>query len=355
MDKGKDKGTGKVVGVDAELVGGGVGVGGGEDVRGREIASLQEISEQYDLYIVDIYGVIFDGEQPIEEALDAIMQLIAAKKAVFFLSNSPRPNSFVRRRIQKRSNRAEHRELLDQVTIYTSGDFFIDCFVDRVAAADVVAAGGVVIGAAKVPRLYPLGGTAEHHAFAAIRYKLAQHDLPPLEVVDDPAAADQVVSLAFSSGLEEQDIFDEQLAAMRELNLPLICPNPDIIVADGENRAVLTPGFFADRYFALGGQVEYFGKPFSPIYDYALRRFRDENRSLAFEFDPAKTLCIGDSLIHDVAGGYNIGAATLLVGGSDGGVGSSGGLVGRTKDPRWLAAMENLAGGAADYFLEKLS
>ena len=62
-------------------------------------------------------------------------------------------------------------------------------------------------------------------------------------------------------------------------------------------------GEIARTYEALGGSVSWIGKPFRAIYDAALAALDHPA--------PERTLCIGDSLAHDIAGGQGVGAVNV--------------------------------------------
>jgi ribonucleotide monophosphatase NagD (HAD superfamily) len=64
-------------------------------------------------------------------------------------------------------------------------------------------------------------------------------------------------------------------------------------------------GAIAERYQALGGDVTWIGKPHLPIYQYAQRKL-----GLAH---PARVLCVGDSIEHDIVGARGFGAAAALM------------------------------------------
>jgi HAD superfamily hydrolase (TIGR01459 family) len=82
------------------------------------------------------------------------------------------------------------------------------------------------------------------------------------------------------------------------------CLNPDRVVIHG-GEEVLCAGVLADLYEELGGRVEYYGKPYPPIYRYAL--------GLAGEPPPEQVLAIGDSLATDVLGAAWMGFDCVFV------------------------------------------
>ncbi len=87
--------------------------------------------------------------------------------------------------------------------------------------------------------------------------------------------------------------------------VPAICINPDVkmIVPNQQDNLPFGPGKIALLYEKMGGKVGFYGKPHRLIYDHIrdILKYR------------GKTLCIGDSIQHDILGAKNIGAESLLV------------------------------------------
>ncbi|MDH5411446.1 MAG: TIGR01459 family HAD-type hydrolase, partial [Alphaproteobacteria bacterium] len=54
------------------------------------IQSLSEIADGYDLFLIDQWGVIHDGETPYDGAIDALTKLRALGRPIVILSNSAR-------------------------------------------------------------------------------------------------------------------------------------------------------------------------------------------------------------------------------------------------------------------------
>ena len=69
----------------------------------------------------------------------------------------------------------------------------------------------------------------------------------------------------------------------------MICTNPDLVVDRGEEREYCA-GTIAKLFEKIGGQVEYFGKPYPKVYNQSTNT---KNK---------KILCIGDNLNTDIKG-----------------------------------------------------
>jgi len=125
----------------------------------------------------------------------------------------------------------------------------------------------------------------------------------PLSRTTDPNAADilLIVNRDPSRQIADYRPILQRLAAR---NVPGICTNPDLkmLTPDG---LMDSAGFLAQIYTDLGGDVRVFGKPHRQIYEHA--------SGVLGRVDPKATLCIGDSLRHDIAGGAAAGFKTALV------------------------------------------
>ena len=96
------------------------------------------------------------------------------------------------------------------------------------------------------------------------------------------------------------------LEACREAEVTLHCLNPDRIVLRGGVEEDCA-GAIADLYEAMGGRVEWYGKPHAHIYEHALHLAGDPPRETV--------LAVGDSLRTDILGAARMGFDTVYVAG----------------------------------------
>jgi HAD superfamily hydrolase (TIGR01459 family) len=239
------------------------------------IKKLNEILPIYDALLVDIWGVIHEGGEPYEGVVDTFNDLIEKNKKIIFLSNSPRSVEVVQQRL------VNYGIKVREDMIYTSGELFRDVIrlkIDNLGN-----------------NIYHLGGENDKDIFTDLEVKL----------VEDLKDAEFMLINYFSSSSENiyADVFDRAL----ELNLTLICPNPDVIIANGAG-VIYCSGYFAKIYEDLGGVVKYYGKPHSLIYDRILEKLKISGFS-----QKEKILMVGDTFDTDITGGFNAGIHTLLV------------------------------------------
>lgn len=223
--------------------------------------------------IVDLWGVVHNGVAAFPASLDALARFREGRAApVVLVSNAPRPQQLV---YQQLDRLGVPRGLYDAVV--TSGD----------AARDALAG----------------------RAGARVRHIGPHRDLPlfdglDLRLVADMAAADLVVCTGLlDDEVETADDYRDELEAARALGLTMVCANPDRIAARG-NKIILCAGALARAYEAMGGTVEWHGKPHAAVYHRALDLLGTA---------PDQTIVIGDGIETDIPGANRQGIPALLV------------------------------------------
>jgi HAD superfamily hydrolase (TIGR01459 family) len=244
------------------------------------IGGLREIAARFDAYLLDLWGLVHDGQMLYPGVAECLSALRAQGKRIIFLSNSPNRAHSVARKL---------------------ADLGIDSQMYE----------GIVTGGEVAHRLLREAADPQIRIFGKRFYDIDRtslsgllDDLPERVRVDDLKKADALLATVVNSPVEEPlDFYDDVLEAARARNLPLLCANPDRVVMVGTNL-YYCPGAIADRYDALGGQVVRIGKPYPHVYDHAL--------NLLDRPDPARVLAAGDSLATDVAGARQAGLPALF-------------------------------------------
>lgn len=242
----------------------------------RIIGGLGEIAASYDAFILDLWGCLHDGVRIYPTALDCLHHLKAAGKTAIILSNAPRRVADVEKRI---AGMGITRDLYAR--LFCSGEETWRAITTQA-----------------IPELKGRG----NKAFAI----LGEHDRAMLTdanlVQAKPDAADFVYAIGVETGKETVAQFEPDLRIALDRGLPLICANPDLVVHRGGVEEICA-GAIALRYEEMGGKVIWFGKPYPAVYTHILGDFG---------LNPARVLCVGDSLRTDVTGGRGIGAGTLM-------------------------------------------
>ncbi len=240
------------------------------------LGGLKEIAGNYDLFLVDQFGVLHDGHAAYEGAARALQELKAAGKTVVLLSNSGKRSTPNAVRLQRLGFPEELYDLL-----VTSGEVaWHQLSNSRKPEAP--------------QRCLLLSRGGDRSAVEGL----------DLELVEDGAQAD-IVLLSGSDGREIGfDVYLEKLKPAAERGVTCLCTNPDkvMLTPDGLDFGA---GRIAEAYESLGGPVTWIGKPFPAMYRFALERCGNPS--------PDRIVGIGDSIEHDIAGAAGIGAATLLI------------------------------------------
>ena len=85
--------------------------------KNLDLNGLQSIADNYDLFYIDLWGVIHNGIKLNEKAIIVLKELQKKDKAFVLLTNAPRPNKTVRIFLQKMGMEQELRD-----HVFTSGE-----------------------------------------------------------------------------------------------------------------------------------------------------------------------------------------------------------------------------------------
>jgi len=243
------------------------------------LSGLSEIAPEYDLFLVDQWGVLHDGESPYPGAVETLRRLRGLGHPVVILSNSARR---VRIGMEKMDAMGIPRDLYDR--LITSGELAWQALHDR-----------------SDPFHASLGRRCLLVTWGDDRGLLSGGiDLQP---VGDVAQADFI--LMAGTNRETLDHYEPMLRAARARGLPMICANPDFVSVTPEGELVICPGAVARRYEEIGGTVRWHGKPDVKVYETCRALYPQARRPLG----------IGDSLHHDIAGAVAAGIGSLFVAG----------------------------------------
>jgi HAD superfamily hydrolase (TIGR01459 family) len=241
------------------------------------LTSIADLAATSDAWIVDIWGVMHNGERAYQAAAAAARAFRATGGTVVLLSNAPRP-------------------FKDVVPHMAGLGVPADAYDAGVTSGDVTRD---MLKAWQGRRLLHIG---------------PERDQPlrdGLDIAVAPAAEAEVV---LCSGLYNDDTetpadYAETLQALAARGVPMICANPDILVERGD-KLIYCAGALAQNYAAKGGEVAYAGKPHLPVYERTLAEIaRLRGRPVAKD----RVLAIGDGVETDLAGAHAAGLRSVFV------------------------------------------
>ena len=240
----------------------------------RSILDLGAVTDGFDAFVFDSFGVLNVGDLPIEGAAARIEALRQAGKRIVILTNAATaPLS---------SNRAKYMKL---------GFDVVDSEI--VSSREVLAEGMRAFGDGK------------RWAVAAPN----ESGIDQLPGVSMPLTADTLpladgIVLLSSAGWTAA-LQDLVVDALTEIPRPLLIGNPDL-AAPREHSFSKEPGFFAHEIADRTGVTPtFFGKPFSNAFDMVKGRLDGVS--------PNRTLMVGDTLHTDILGAAAAGIKTALV------------------------------------------
>jgi len=242
----------------------------------QRIKGLSELAGRYDAVLCDVWGVVHNGVAAWPGAVAALSAFRRAGGTVVYITNAPRPNGPVREQLASLGVTPEAYD-----AVVTSGDVTRQLIEDR------------------AKRAFHIGPERD----------LAIYEGLDVELVG-PERADAAVCTGLNDDVTETpEDYAGLLAGLKELGLPFLCANPDIVVERGD-VLVWCAGALARDYAAIGGEVHIVGKPHRPIYERAIAVLA---AAAGGESDRKRILAIGDGMATDVAGAAAFGLDLLYI------------------------------------------
>lgn len=227
------------------------------------------LDARYSVILCDIWGVVHDGVNLYPNAAERLREWRAKGRKVILITNAPRPADAVEAQ-------------LGRIGLPP------DCW-DGISTS----------GEAGISALKAIGRPAGFLGTRQDRAILEAHGLSLTDHEFDDVAV---------TGLDDErrrvDLFAPQLEEWAARDVLFHCFNPDRMVVRG---GIPEPcaGAIADAYEAIGGRVEWYGKPHHAIYDHAL--------GLAGKPPRDAVLAVGDALLTDMLGAARSGFDAVFV------------------------------------------
>lgn len=237
------------------------------------IQKFSILTERFELFIFDIWGVIHDGKQLYPYINLILANLIKLNKKIALLSNSPRSDDDIKKQLQ---NMGLSYEL--DFPIITSGEYAIN----KINSSSL-----------KKQSVFFIAPYS-HDSF---RNKL------DVSFTDDISEANYIICSGFNDFKNKTSDYFKIFETAMKKSLVLHCINPDQY-AFVNHQLVPCAGLLAEYYDKMGGKVIYYGKPESGIYDYLFSKFDVARQN---------SLVIGDSISTDIQGAITSQLSSLLV------------------------------------------
>jgi HAD superfamily hydrolase (TIGR01459 family) len=229
---------------------------------------LKSIQDQYDLFFIDLWGVIHNGIDLYKGSVDVLQKLTDKKKEIVLLTNAPRPNNNVIDFLKRMG--------LDQKfssKVYTSGEAALEYLNTKYRNKSFFH-----IGPSRDSGLY--------------------NNFKNNKILDIKKAEYLLCTGLFDE--HDKELLYYKSLLQQVVGKIMICTNPDLIVDRGKKREFCA-GSVAKVYEEIGGKVEYFGKPYPKVYNQSTN------------INNKKVLCIGDNLNTDIRGANKQNFDSLLI------------------------------------------
>ncbi len=246
--------------------------------------NARDVIDNFDLILLDAFGVLVDDAGAIPGAVAFIDQLIERKKDFFILTNGSKFTPDVSADgYRKKGLKIEDHQVLSSGSLLK----------DWVSAKGHQGKNAWVLGPESSLQVVKNAG---------------------LKPVDFELDADSLV-LTNQDGINFPGDFDAIISRIFNLhqrgkNIELVCPNPDVVYPLRSGHFGITTGALAalmeaslDALLGAGSpKFSYLGKPFPPLFEKATAGFK------------GKRIClIGDQLTTDIKGANDFGITSILV------------------------------------------
>ncbi len=236
--------------------------------KNLDTEGLKSIAQNYDLFFIDLWGVVHNGITLHPKAIEAIIEIDNCKKKYVLLTNAPRPNSTVKKFLKKLGM---NEKILQNV--YTSGEAALAYLKKKHLREN----------------FYHIGPPRDFDLF--------------LDFEKNKSKDINICNYILCTGLF--DNYHNDLNYYKDLlnnhtKKKMICTNPDLIVDRG-NKRELCAGSVAMVFEKLGGEVIYFGKPYPEVYNQST-----DNKN-------KKILAIGDNLNTDIKGANLLNYDSMII------------------------------------------
>jgi len=229
---------------------------------------LKSIAENYDIFYIDLWGVVHNGITLHKNAIEALEEITKANKDYVLLTNAPRPNKIVKSFLEKMGMNKEIRE-----NVYSSGEAALN-YLKKNSLNE---------------KFFHIGPPRDFDLFL---------DFKKNKMIEIEESSYLLCTGLFEGQGENLNYYKELFKG--HTNKKMICTNPDLIVDRGDKRE-LCAGSVALVFKEMGGKVVYFGKPFPEVYNQSI-----DNKK-------KKVLSIGDNLNTDIKGANLLNFDSLLI------------------------------------------
>ena len=249
----------------------------------QTINSFSEILDQYDMFILDQWGVMHDGNRGYDHAIEAVNNLIKNNKKLTIISNSSKRKISS---IKSLKNLGFNKN--NFIEVMTSGEMIWQELYNFSDKYDV-----------QLKNCFHIYDISKEDG---LDFRIG---LEKFKFIDNIKDADFILACTPFQKTQPIDYIPILNYAL-DMNLIMFCANPDFVTIEKNNKKnMYCMGTIADLYDHMGGKVIILGKPSKEIY---LESCKNLN-----QIDLSRIVAVGDSLDHDILGAANFGIDSVLI------------------------------------------
>ena len=270
----------------------------------RIVSSMSEVAQYYDAFILDQWGVLHDGSNAMDGAVECLAALAAAGKQLIILSNDGARKASGMTGVSRLSKMGFDTSSL--VGSVLAGEEAIQWMLREYGGRRTKCT-WMAWSSHGFESKYIDGLDLELVSFEETELIIAQGTARLVTSAAD-LHAEPTRNLQYSKSGE----IDEVAAGLRAAaarDALLVCCNPDLKTvkrtSSGAEVVEYCPGGMARFYESCGGRVMWFGKPYREHFEASIRQLGIEDKS--------RVAMVGDALETDILGANNAGIDSVLV------------------------------------------
>ena len=244
----------------------------------KPIVNISKIMENYDVIIVGLGGVLFDGAKTLPDSTNALLKMKQLGKKIILLTNSAMRIANVAQVLQENKVPLEVFE-----TAISAGEILHYKLKARLGNFSAIG-----------KTYYKMGSQKDLGVFCGLDYTQ----------IDNISRADFLYMEAVANKSDVMENYIPMLEHAASLGLPFVCAGHDTsCFNDGD--ICLATGAIAEQYAVMGGRIITVGKPDVNVFNYVLDGFSSFNKE--------NVLVVGDNLNTDIKGANLSGLDCVLI------------------------------------------
>ena len=287
-------------------------------VKNRIFNNILDIKDKFDIFIFDMYGVLWSGKEIYKNVPETLQALKREGKIVYMLSNS------TQLAFEFKKSYAKHGLI--------QGVHYDNAITSGEVARDFLLNKGLKFHNNTNPRKFYTLGVKNKSLFENTIYnEVGNPEEADFFYVGVPQLTEEQIKFLPSElkdkvflskikdngekqySITQPDIFKEELLKMKELKLPAFNANPDIgalknDISNNSTRYGLAQGAIAEYYKNIGGEVLEIGKPYRQVYNYIFNQLQ----SRGIKINKNRIVMIGDTVRTDICGANQAGIKSVL-------------------------------------------